>query len=117
MIMEAKPDIKGSDAELEKLGSVLSDMLLGIRDGFPKVEVEDLRVHGIMITGYRTKLIEAQLIDGKPVVYAVSEITIPDAANTKSLEHLMQALRMFIAFKRRIEKTVNLLHTARKEAV
>jgi hypothetical protein len=50
------------------------------------------------------------------VVYVVSEITIPDATD-KSFEHLMQALRMFIAFKRKVEKTVDLLHAAREEAV
>jgi hypothetical protein len=60
MIVEAKPNRKGSDADIDKLGLVLSDMLLGIRDGFPKIKVGDLRVHGMMIIGYRTMLIEAQ---------------------------------------------------------
>lgn len=113
MIMEAKPTDKGSSDDLEKIGLVLSNMILGIRTRFPEIEVEKLRVHGIMFIGYRAKLIEAQLDGDNPVVYVVSDFIIPQAVGERSFGQLMSALRMFIAFQRRVKETVDYLLKAK----
>ncbi|KAF9364543.1 hypothetical protein BGX34_001208 [Mortierella sp. NVP85] len=69
MVMEAKPGSKGSEEDLDKLGIVLSNIILGIKEKYPDIKVENLRVHGIMIIGYRAKLIEARLMSGNPVLF------------------------------------------------
>jgi len=40
MLMEAKPDPKGSNADLKKLGLVLSNMILGMRGAFTRIKVD-----------------------------------------------------------------------------
>lgn len=75
MVMEAKPNSKGSEEDLDKLGIVLSNIILGIEEKYPKIKADDLRAHGIMIIGYRAKLIEARLKSGSPVIMEWDNVT------------------------------------------
>ncbi|KAK3810388.1 MAG: hypothetical protein J3Q66DRAFT_352954 [Benniella sp.] len=114
MIMEAKPDDRGADQDLGKLGLVLSNLILGMKNRYsPRIPPRNLRIHGIMFIGYRVKMIEVRLKDDRyPVAYFVSEVTIPRHSGDDSVRQLIQVLKMFIAYKKRVSRNVGHLRGA-----
>jgi len=110
MVMEAKPGVGGSERDIEKLGAVLTNILYGMKTRFPVIPSNKLQVHGIMFTGYRVQLLEARFRDNHSVVFSVSEVNIPHEQG--SIDDLMKALQMFIAFKRRVQETIETLRDA-----
>jgi hypothetical protein len=116
MIVEAKPtESTKCEDDFKKLGIVLGNNILGMKDHFPAIEEGLVRANGIMFVGYTVHLLEARLKDGKPVLFALETFTIPKGNNGAS-DHkdLLHALRMFTAFARRIRKNIREIHVSAK---
>ncbi|KAF9344974.1 hypothetical protein BGX34_005165 [Mortierella sp. NVP85] len=130
MVMEAKPGVDGSEHDIEKLGVILANILRGIKTRYPSVG-KKLKVHGVMFTGYRVQFLEARFPKGPKgskvlkglkgskvlkgsegqdaVIYSVSDVTVP---YEQDVAKLVEALKMFIEFKKRVEETVENLREA-----
>ncbi|KAF9346503.1 hypothetical protein BGX34_003851 [Mortierella sp. NVP85] len=110
MIVEAKPaeSIKCED-DFKKLGIVLGNNILGMKDQFPAIKEDLVRANGIMFVGYTVHLLEARLKDGNPVLFALETFTIPKGDSTSDHKDLLHALRMFIAFAKRVRKNTKLI--------
>jgi hypothetical protein len=107
--MEAKPTEEGSLYDFRKLGIVLSNDILAMKGRYPEIADENHRAYGIMFVGYEAWLLETRLVEGKPLLFSVACVNIPRQTAGRQLGRYLQALEMFIDFKRRVDDTVKLL--------
>jgi hypothetical protein len=109
VVVEAKPTEVKSDDDFKKLGIVLSNDILSMKDRYPAIPEQDLKAHGIMFVGYQVYLLETRLKDGSPVVFTVSSFKIPKGGEESDHQTLLLALKWFISFGKRVRNNVELI--------
>ncbi|KAF9958156.1 hypothetical protein BGZ65_001635 [Modicella reniformis] len=115
MIIEAKPGNRKVQEDYTKLSRVLALNLSLMEETCPKMKRDDLRTYGIMLAGYQCTLLEMRFHEDTAVMYFVSQVSIPK--NIGSSDQLGTALKMIIAFKRRIEVTMKMMLDATVDAL